>query len=312
MQLEPQETNVPTAQDAALEEEIASQLETIENDAAAWEENNLTARADAIDHIEFHILDRIAAASDNVPSKNLAILKHRAESLQDRLEEVNTRYFQQLRDQIRSGDLTGADVKCLLDQYAESKDSGQRGYDLLDVFVGGLLRLDEAPRETRTREPEMVFYQPTPVRIILELVEQVHLGPNTVFYDLGSGLGQVCILVHLLTGAKTKGVEFEPAYYDYARRCVDELNLSSVEFINQDVRDIDYSDGMTFFMYTPFKGKLLQTVLEKLKHETETRSIRICTYGECTFDVAKQAWLHHIGQEPMAESALAIFEKSQD
>jgi hypothetical protein len=33
-----------------------------------------------------------------------------------------------------------------------------------------------------------------------------------VFFDLGSGLGQVPILVNLLSGAAAKGMEFEPVY----------------------------------------------------------------------------------------------------
>ena len=65
----------------------------------------------------------------------------------------------------------------------------------------------------------MVFYQPTPGRIIFELVERAALQKHDTFYDLGSGLGQVVILVSLLSGARAKGIEFDPAYCEYARRC---------------------------------------------------------------------------------------------
>ena len=128
----------------------------------------------------------------------------------------------------------------------------------------------------------MVSYQPSPARVILELVEKANLKPEDVFFDVGSGLGQVAILVALLSGARAKGVEFEPAYCDYARQCAKELNLSHVEFINMDASEMDYSDGTVFYIYTPFEGKLLDKLLEKLKGEAHKRMIWVYTYGPCT------------------------------
>ena len=184
------------------------------------------------------------------------------------------------------------------------------GYDALDMFVNGLLWIDAALQETRRREPDMVFLQPTPARVVLELIEEANITQDDVFYDLGSGLGQVPILVELLTGAKTRGVEFESAYCDYAQQCAKRLNLSHIEFMNLDAREADYSDGTIFYMYTPFTGKLLQEVLEKLKCESRSRTIRICTYGPCTSQVSNQSWLRRIDQLDQnadCEYELAIF-----
>ena len=147
------------------------------------------------------------------------------------------------------------------------------------------------PDETRQREPEMVYYQKTPARIILEIIRRADFKPQDVFYDLGSGLGQVVMLVHLLTGVVSKGVEFEPAFCKYAETVAAELQLTDVEFINTDARQADYSTGTVFFMYTPFEGILLQEVLEKLKAESEKRKIKLFTYGPCSFAVAQQSWL---------------------
>jgi precorrin-6B methylase 2 len=170
-----------------------------------------------------------------------------------------------------------------------------------------LLLIEGTPVETKERQPEMVFYQPTPARIVLELVEKASLKKEDVFYDMGSGLGQVSMLVNLLSGVRAKGVEFEPAYCDYARRCAKELNLSRVEFINADAREMDYSDGTVFFMYTPFEGKLLQEVLEKLKGESQRRKIRVCTYGPCTLQVSRQSWLKRVDQNGNSVHQLAVF-----
>ena len=290
-------------------QEIGSAIEAIEGNGSLNEEASFVARAEAVDFIEFHIIDRIEGLlRGNDQAKGLEELKQRAESLKGRLEEINERLFQRLRADIRSGSYTCKDLRYQFCQYAVSEESqGDIGYDTLDVFVNGLLRIDRVLEETMEREPDMVFLQPTPARVILKLVEQADITGDDVFYDLGSGLGQVAILVGLLSGARAKGVEFEPAYCDYARQCARRLNLSHVEFVNLDARDVDYSDGTIFFMYTPFTGSLLQQVLERLRGESRERIIRVCTYGPCTSQVSDQTWLRRVAQNPDHEYELAVF-----
>jgi hypothetical protein len=200
----------------------------------------------------------------------------------------------------------------LIDEYVGRDPSSSRpqdeiGYDSLDMFINGLLLIQAVPTETKAREPEMVSYQQTPARIIFELVEKAHLTGEDVFYDLGSGLGQVPILVNLLSGATARGVEFEPAYCDYARVCAADLNLSGVAFINADARTADYSEGTVFFMYTPFEGSVLQEVLEKLRGESQKRRIRLFTYGPCTPQVSRQKWLKWVDQNEAHLYKLGVF-----
>jgi SAM-dependent methyltransferase len=185
--------------------------------------------------------------------------------------------------------------------------AGGEGYDSLDALVSGFLLTEVALEEIRQQEPEMVFYQPTPARIILEMAEKSDLQQDDVFYDIGSGLGQVSILMHLLTGVRAKGVEVESAYCDYARRCARRLNLLQVEFINVDAREADYSDGTIFFLYTPFEGRMLEQVLERLRHESRNGRIQLYTYGPCTLQVARQKWLECVDQTGNHANRLAIF-----
>ncbi len=285
--------------------EIQSDIKTIEKNEALIEEANFMDRAEAIDFIEFHIIYRIDCLRSSSQAEDLTGLKQHAESLKNRLEGIDETLFRRLRVNIRSGNYTREGLRrqfdnCVEHAYNEHahKERNQDDvcYDALDIFVNGLLRIDVALEETKQREPDMVFLQPTPARIVLELIEEANITKDDVFYDLGSGLGQVPILVGLLTGAKTKGIEFEAAYCDYAQQSARRLNLSHVEFVNLGARDADYSDGTIFFMYTPFTGKLLQDVLEKLKGESRKRTIRICTYGPCTPHVSNQSWLRRIGQ----------------
>jgi len=269
--------------------EMESFIEAAEKDCALYEEKNFVTRMEVLDQLEELLPEA------NQPDK-LPMLKSRAAKLKSELEEIDIRLFQRLRATIRKGGYTRKDFKDLIHEYVDlpagcTERPEEIGYDNLDVFVNGLSSFQIMPEQSKDLEPEMVFYQKTPARVVFELVEKSHFRKEDVFFDVGSGLGQVAILVNLLTGITTKGVEFEPAFCAYARDCAAELNLSNVTFINVDALKADYSEGTLFFMYTPFKGEILREVLVLLRKESLGRKIKIITYGPCTEQVALESWL---------------------
>ncbi|MEO7424601.1 MAG: class I SAM-dependent methyltransferase [Fibrobacteria bacterium] len=249
-----------------------------------------------MDFLEFNVIERIEGLLQGSDSlANLMPLQRRALNLREALERVDDALFARLREGIREGRLRREGFRGMLAEYFGPDSNGydrkvEVGYDSLDTFINGVLHQGPIPAETKAREAEMVYYQKTPARIVLEMAEKARLTEADIFYDLGSGLGQVPILIHLLSGAAAKGIEFEPAYCDYARACAADLNLARVEFMHADARASDYSDGTVFFLYTPFEGGILATVLEKLRREARKR-IRIFTYGPCTQQVSRQNWL---------------------
>src|ERR1700722_6089877 len=93
-------------------------------------------------------------------------------------------------------------------------------YDDLDGFINRWLGGGKMPVPTLELEAEMGEFYKRPAKVVVELVERVGFGSGDVFVDLGAGLGQVVMLVHLLTGVRALGVEIEPAYCAYARRRV--------------------------------------------------------------------------------------------
>ena len=112
-----------------------------------------------------------------------------------------------------------------------------------------------------------------------------------VFVDLGSGLGHVPLLVSMITGVQSLGIEMQAAYVVSARECAQSLQLSRVQFITQDTRDADLSRGTVFYLYSPFNGSILTDVLSALRREGTRRSIKICSLGPCTPTVANERWL---------------------
>jgi len=277
--------------------DIQSYIEAIEKNAAFYEEKNFDKRMEVIDFIEFQVIDQIEELRRKTAQPDeLILLKYRAEKVKSELEEIDINLFQRLQAKIRIEGYTGKEFKNLINEYVDfnldhNKHPEEIGYDNLDIFINGLSPFQTMPEQTKDLEPEMVYYQKTPARIVFELVEKSHFKEDDVFFDLGSGLGQVAILVNLLAGVTAKGIEFEPAFCDYAKACAAELNLSNVSFINVDARKADYSEGTVFFMFTPFKGEILQEVLAVLRKESLLRKIRIITYGPCTAQVALQSWL---------------------
>jgi hypothetical protein len=287
---------------AALSRQIDDLLAATEANAALRDARNFRERAEAIDRLELHVLDRIEA----MPGRE-ALLPHkrRAEALVAGLKRVDAALIDGLRDRISSGALRGELLRRELDRHASSARGP--GYDWLDALVDGVLQPETTPEAAalKEREPEMVFYQPTPARVVLELTRVVAMQPADVFYDLGSGLGQVCILVHLLTGARARGVEFEPAYCDYARRSASRLQLRQVELLNADARDVRLDDGTVFYLYTPFRGAMLDQVLGRIDRASQGREVRVCTLGDCTAQVADHPWLERVGKPD--PDALAVF-----
>lgn len=256
--------------------ELEAQLEA---DPSLFDSSNLRRRLD--------LIDRIDALPNSGPHE--AAFHQRADSLRSRLEAANAELYRSLRAEIQ----TGAPPAGLLSLLPPASNNPAPGlsYDHLDELISGILAFEEPPREPAPLQPEMVFYQPTPVRHILRFLNRSALSASDVLIDLGSGLGHVPILASVLSGARSVGIEIEPAYVAVARRCAESLGLTRVSFVQEDARGADLSSGSVFFLYTPFTGSILAAVLEKLRRESTVRPIRIASFGPCILDLAGQPWL---------------------
>ncbi len=270
---------------------LAALLTGLDQRRALWQPRHFGARAEAIELVETQILERIAAEEAVRRRPDLGELGQLATSLLERLEKANSDLLRRFEVRIVNGQFHGNALREELLTCAGPHLNRGEAYDSLDMLVAGLLRLDEPKLSSAAWDPEMVPYQPTPARYVLELIDRADIGPEDAFVDVGSGLGQVPILVSLLTGAGCIGVEAEPDYCTIARRCAERLNLAAVRFVNADARAADFSEGTVFYLYTPFEGTMLRQVLRKLEAETAGRRVRVCTLGPCTETVSRQSWL---------------------
>jgi hypothetical protein len=295
----------------ALSQAVKQAIATAEEVASTPADNAFAQRAAAIEWLELHAIDRLEhAGSPSTGSTELRALYEDATRLRQQWESANQKLVRRLRERIRGGRYTREGLRRAFVRCA-GPASRDRGYDALDLLFAELLDAGALSDECAVREPEMVAYQPTPGRAILALLERVDLQSDDVLVDLGSGLGWVVLLVALLSEARTVGVEFEPTYCEYARSCARALNLSRAELVQADAREASLANGTVFFLYTPFRGEMLQQVLARLRAEAAQRPIRVCTYGPCTPEVATASWLCARGASDFRDDEVAVFDSTR-
>ncbi len=271
---------------------VESLIEELECDRSLDEPDRLRQRIEALDQLEPWLLVGDSARL-LVPG-----IYQRAKAIYSKLEAVNAELYRTIRREIQRG--AGPNV---LFQYLPEfgsdplpdGDESRESYDYLDELIGGGLQIPEPSAEAAQPGAEMVPYQPTPARHIFDLIRRTGLTERDVLVDLGSGLGHVPLLAAICTGAHSTGIEFEATYVDCARQCALGLKLGNATFMQQDVRSADLSQGTVFYLYTPFTGTILRTVLDSLRQESASREIRICTFGPCAPIIADKRWLEADG-----------------
>ena len=262
-----------------------------ENEASLLDPSQLRQRVEALDLLDAHFPD--ARQSISAAASNTAELYRRARAIYARLEAVNCELYEGIRVEIQRGGRPEALLRWGASSAEMEGVAGPAkgmGYDYLDELISGVFQFEE-PDDEPVRRAEMVLYQPTPARHIFTLIDVTALTAADVLVDLGSGLGHVPLLAATLTSARSIGIELEASYVERARQCAQRLNLNRVTFIEQDARAADLSTGTVFYLYTPFTGSILSSVLGRLRREAAARPIRVCTYGPCTSAVAEESWL---------------------
>jgi len=273
---------------------LHSLIEELEQDGSLSEPDRLRERIEAVDRLDVYLPEGQSLALD--ANSVDAELHLRARSLYTQFESANLGLYQTIRGEIQRATGPYRLLRWVPDRPGVPADLAKGdGYDYLDELVSGVLDFEAPDAEGVEVAREMVFYQPTPARHIFDLIDRIALTERDVLVDLGSGLGHVPLLVSICTRARSIGVELEPAYVDCARLCAERLNRSHVTFLQQDARLADLSSGTVFYLYTPFTGNVLRTVLDRLRQEAAGREIRICTFGPCTAVIAEESWLECVG-----------------
>jgi Histone methylation protein DOT1 len=230
-------------------ERLTRLVSEIEAETSLSEPSNLQDRIEVLDRLEAYLLPLLVQPLALNCAE--ATVYERARAIQTELEAANSTVYAAIRHDIQKGHGRSSLLRWLpcLGTVNTSLRLDEEGYDYLDEVITGVLEFAEP--ETLTVQPtdEMVFYQPTPVRHIFDLLERTALTEEDVLVDIGSGLGHVPMLTSIWTNARSVGIELEPAYVACAQRTVESLNLSRVTFLQQDARTADFRSGTVFYLY---------------------------------------------------------------
>ena len=115
------------------------------------------------------------------------------------------------------------------------------------------------------------------------------------------------MLAHMLTGAQTRGVEYEAAYVDSAKRAAKALALDGVTFTAGDARNAELSGVDVFYLFTPFLGSVLRDVLLRIEAEASSRPLRMVVLGPCVRTFARMPWLRSDDPDPSATDRIVLF-----
>ncbi len=141
-----------------------------------------------------------------------------------------------------------------------------------DAWVDELLGIEPPPPDAPDLPRGAVPYLPCGVDEIIATVQDAPVGPDDELVDLGSGLGRVVVLAHLLSGARTRGIEIQAPLVDRARARCAALGLTAVSFVHGDAAGAEL-DGSIFFLYAPCNGDLLARVVRRLEDVARRRPI---------------------------------------
>ena len=282
----------------------------LEQDCSLNEPDRLRRRIEALDHLDAYLDGQLDGPLPAITTQSIAPeIYPQAKALYARLELANSELYQTIRREIQRSAGPYGLLQRLANQSSQSENTTSptvgEGYDYLDELVSGVLQFEKPATGIAQLPAEMVFYQPTPARHIFDLLRLTALNEQDVLIDLGSGLGHVPLLVAISTHARSIGIELEAAYVHCARQSAQALNLNNAAFIQQDARAADLSSGTVFYLYTPFIGTILRTVLDSLRREATSRPIQICTFGPCTATIAEEPWLEAV--DTLEPHRLAIF-----
>ncbi|HLB16351.1 MAG TPA: class I SAM-dependent methyltransferase [Burkholderiales bacterium] len=131
-----------------------------------------------------------------------------------------------------------------------------------------------AQAQAPTRAPD-VHYQPTPHRVVTEMLKVAQVGANDVLYDLGCGDGRIVIAAVKQRGARGVCVDIDPQRIRESRANAERAGVAErIAFLEQDLFETDLRDAtvVTLFLSPDLNLKLRPKLQRVLKPGTRVIS----------------------------------------
>jgi SAM-dependent methyltransferase len=198
-----------------------------------------------------------------------------------RIDETARREHAAIRARIRSGGMSSDALLAMLTHTP---------LDIRDHLVEEILGIAYPPLDRAPAEREVNRDFTSSLQEILFVIEHSRLGPDSSFVDLGAGLGKVVLLVALLTGAHSWGLELDSQLVAGARSAARSLGLERAQFLQADIRDAPLPPADAYYLFIPFLGSA--AVAERLAPIAAQR--RLVLFSQA-LDLAAVPWLRATG-----------------
>ncbi|MCD4783365.1 MAG: methyltransferase domain-containing protein [Candidatus Eremiobacteraeota bacterium] len=113
--------------------------------------------------------------------------------------------------------------------------------------------------------------------VAAEIVREIGVTENDVFYDLGCGRGKMMFYTRLSTGATCIGVDLLPTHIHIAEKITQGLGINKLHFFLEDIVNVDLSTGSVVFIHgTTFPDEVHNAVSRNIdKMKTGSRFISV-------------------------------------
>lgn len=101
----------------------------------------------------------------------------------------------------------------------------------------------------------------TPVAACREAAEWLAPEPGARVLDVGSGVGKLCLVGSLTTGATFVGIEQRPHLVQIARALGGQLGATTATFLCDDAFAVDWRDFSSIYFFNPFAEALFPEAL---------------------------------------------------
>ncbi len=107
-------------------------------------------------------------------------------------------------------------------------------------------------------------YGETPYSTARNIFDRIRPAPGDIFFDLGSGVGQLVFFVNLYYKVPCAGIDLVPFFIEKSNLIKKDLNLNEVEFIYGDFLEKDISWGTIFYINgRAFNIDIIEKVVKK-------------------------------------------------
>ncbi|MDR7209098.1 hypothetical protein [Flavobacterium piscis] len=119
---------------------------------------------------------------------------------------------------------------------------------------------------------------------LADLFDPIEITNETVFYDLGSGYGNIILYGAVkYPDAQFKGIEILQERNEVCANLIEKEQIANVIAICGDILKADISDGNVFYLYNPLFDFQYAELLNKLYRISLNKPITVIAESRCTF-----------------------------